>query len=39
MERERDNYLPVGVHDLKDMKSCMKYADKLKEKGMEEKEL
>lgn len=29
MERERDNYLPKGITDLKDMKSCMKYADSL----------
>jgi len=29
MERQRDHYLPSGVTDLKEMKSCMKYADTL----------
>jgi len=34
MKRQRDYYLPNGVTDLKEMKSGMKYADKLKATGM-----
>ena len=34
MERQRDNYLPNGVTDLKEMKSCMKYANTLTAGGM-----
>ena len=29
--REKDNYLPAGVSDLKDMKRCMKYANSMLE--------
>lgn len=41
MEREKTNYLPKGVTDLKDMKSCMKYADKLvgNTEGLDKKQI
>ena len=36
MERQRNHYLPNGVTDLKEMKSCMKYANTLTGMSKEE---